>query len=339
MEPVKIDGMYGEGGGQIIRSAITLSCITGKSVEIRNIRKKRKAPGLRPQHLIGIKLLAKICDAKVDGAFLGSTTIRFCPSSVIDTKLIEDVKTAGSIPLILQVLIPAVAISKKNLKLSITGGTDVSWSPTSNYVKHVLAEAFSRIGIKFSMEVKRRGYYPRGGGNVEVQVYPCEKIRTLNLTQRFNKTVKILCSYSKISKDLMEKEFDKTQKVLENQGFSCNSEIREEPALNEGCSLLVFTHDQSCIIGSDGICTKGNQQIGNMVSNNFLKWDSGVDNFLSDMLVVPLSLSGKSVFTVKKITKHLETNLFVTSKITGCKWNIQKLPNSFKVNIDGNSES
>ena len=189
------------------------------------------------------------------------------------------------------------------------------------------------------MEVKRRGYYPRGGGNVEVQVYPCEKIRTLNLTQRFNKAVRILCSYSKISKDLMEKEFDKTQKVLENQGFSVNSEIREEPALNEGCSLLVFTHDQSCIIGSDGICTKGNQQIGNMVSNNFLKWDSGVDNFLSDMLVVPLSLSGKSVFTVKKITKHLETNLFVTSKITGCKWNIQKLRNSFEVNIDGNSES
>src|SRR5690349_8473573 len=135
MEPLKIDGSYGEGGGQIIRTAVTLSSITGIPVEVENIRKNRDVPGLRPQHLTGIKILAKICNAKVDGLHVGSTAIRFFPSKINDSTLKENVGTAGSIPLILQVIIPAVAISKKKLQLSIMGGTDVAWSPTSDYTK------------------------------------------------------------------------------------------------------------------------------------------------------------------------------------------------------------
>ena len=116
MEPLKIDGSYGEGGGQIIRTAVTLSSVTGIPVEIENIRKGRNVSGLRPQHLTGIKILAKICNAKVDGLHVGSTALRFFPSKINDATLDENVGTAGSIPLILQVLIPAVSISKKNLK-------------------------------------------------------------------------------------------------------------------------------------------------------------------------------------------------------------------------------
>ena len=172
MELLKIDGSYGEGGGQIIRTAVTLSSITGKAVEIENIRKNRDVPGLRPQHLAGIKILAKICNAKVDGLHIGSTMLRFFPSKISDAALKENVGTAGSIPLILQILIPAVSISKKNLKLSIVGGTDVAWSPTSNYTKFVLREVYSRIGINFSINIKKRGYYPKGDGFVDIQVSP-----------------------------------------------------------------------------------------------------------------------------------------------------------------------
>ena len=340
MEPLKIDGSYGEGGGQIIRTSVTLSSITGKPIEIENIRKNRDVPGLKPQHLTGIKILAKICNAKVDGLHVGSTALRFFPSKINDAILKENVGTAGSIPLILQVLIPAVAISKKNLKLSIMGGTDVAWSPTSNYTKFVLREAYSRIGINFSIDVKKRGYYPKGGGLVDVQVSPCEKIKPISLLKKTTRSVKLLCSYSMISKELVEHEVSETKKILENQGLGCEYEIKEEPVLDKGCSLLAFAYDDNSIMGSDVIYNKDMKGIGQSVANRFLESDLGVDPFLSDMLVIPLALTSEiSVFRVKKITKHLETNLFVTSNITNCKYGIGKLDDGFEVRIKGNSDA
>jgi RNA 3'-terminal phosphate cyclase (ATP) len=340
MEPLKIDGSYGEGGGQIIRTAITLSSITGIPVEIENMRKGRDVPGLRPQHLTGIKILAKICNAKVDGLHVGSTMLGYFPSTINNAILKENVGTAGSIPLILQVLIPAVAISRKNLKLSIMGGTDVAWSPTSDYTKFVLQEAYSRIGINFSMNIKKRGYYPKGGGLVDVQVLPYEKIKPVSLLKRTTKKVKLLCSYSMISKESIENEVIVAKKILESKGLSCDYEIKEESALDKGCSLLAFAHDDSSIIGSDAIYNKDMKGIGQIVANRFLESDLGVDHFLSDMLVIPLGLiSETSVFRVNKITKHLETNLFVTSKITNCKYGIGKLDDGFEVRIKGNSDA
>ncbi|HET6458415.1 MAG TPA: RNA 3'-terminal phosphate cyclase [Nitrosopumilaceae archaeon] len=340
MESLKIDGSYGEGGGQIIRTAVTLSSITGIPVEIENIRKGRDVSGLRPQHLTGIKILAKICNAKVEGLHVGSTALRFFPSKINDATLDENVGTAGSIPLILQVLIPAVSISKKNLNLSIMGGTDVAWSPTSNYTKFVLKEAYSRIGINFSMNIKKRGYYPKGGGLVNVQVLPFEKIRHISLLKRTIKKVKILCSYSMLSKESIENEINEARNILESNGLSCDYEIKEESALDKGCSFLVFAHDDSSIIGSDAIYNKDMKGIGHMVAARFLESDLGVDYFLSDMLVIPLALTSEtSVFRVKKITKHLETNLFVTSKFTNCKYGIGKLNDGFEVRIEGNSDA
>ncbi|MGQ0606401.1 MAG: RNA 3'-terminal phosphate cyclase, partial [Candidatus Nitrosotenuis sp.] len=160
MDVLKIDGSHGEGGGQILRSALTLSCITQRPIQIENIRHNRKIPGLRPSHLSTIKLLGKIYNAKIDGLSVGSTSITFVPGEIQNAKLQENVGTAGSISLILQAIIPAVSLAGKKLELSISGGTDVPWSPTANYTKHVLSEAYSRIGVNFTMDIKKRGYYP-----------------------------------------------------------------------------------------------------------------------------------------------------------------------------------
>ena len=143
MDFLKINGGHGEGGGQIIRSAITLSCITKKPIHIENIRKNRKISGLRPQHLTAITILQKIANAKTIGAKIGSTELKFIPGEIENLELIEDIGTAGSISLILQVLIPVVSIAKKQLNLKIKGGTDVLWSPTIDYTQRVLKEAYS----------------------------------------------------------------------------------------------------------------------------------------------------------------------------------------------------
>ena len=336
---LKIDGSYGEGGGQIVRSAVTLSCITKKPIQIENIREKRKVPGLRPQHLTAIKLLSRVCDAEVSGLDVGSKSIKFIPKNVESKTITENVGTAGSISLILQALIPAISLSGESLKLSIIGGTDVPWSPTSYYTKYVLGEAYSRMGINFSMEIKKRGYYPKGGGFVELQVYPSKKLRSILLTHRQTKSLRLYCSFSKLSKDKINSEVKKIEDFLKIDGFAVTSEIQEESTLNEGCSMLLYSYDSNSIIGSDGLMDK-TLELADIISKNFLKCKLGVDNHLSDMLVLPASLIDEtSVYRITEITKHLETNLYVTSKITGCKYGIGKLDNGFEVRIKGNSKS
>jgi len=336
---LKIDGSYGEGGGQIVRSAISLSCITKTPILIENIRKNRRVPGLRPQHLTAIKLLSKICNAEVQGLNAGSTAIKFIPKNLENNTLSEDIGTAGSISLILQVLIPAVSISKKSLELSIIGGTDVPWSPTSNYTKYVLSEAYSRMGINFSMEITKRGYYPKGGGLVKVKVYPLKKLKPISLTKRKTRSVKLFCSYSDLSPERIKNEVQLAENFLKDAHFSIESEIKKEMALNKGGSMILYSLDSDSITGSDGL-TDTATKLAESISKNFIRSNLGVDNYLSDMIVLPASLIDEtSFFRIKEITKHLETNLYVTSKITGCKYGIGKLDDGFEVRIKGNSNS
>ncbi|HEX5457507.1 MAG TPA: RNA 3'-terminal phosphate cyclase [Candidatus Nitrosotalea sp.] len=340
MEPIKIDGGWGEGGGQIIRSAITLSAITGKPVEIENIRKNRKVPGLRPQHLLGVKILSKICQARVEGMHVNSTSLKFFPSQGLNLDLQEDIGTAGSISLILQVLVPAVSLMKNSLKLSIIGGTDVPWSPTSDYTKHVFGEALARIGINFTLETKKRGYYPKGGGLVQTQIQPCKNLNPISLLKRSTTSTKLFCVYSHIPKDIMEKEVHDAENILVKNGFDCEITIKEDDALDRGCSILAFSQDANSITGWDGIYQKSLNGLGESVAKKFIESDLGVDLYLSDMLVVPLALVKEtSVYRVKQITKHLETNLFVASKMTGCKYGIGKLDDDFEVRISGLSDT
>src|ERR1044072_6802279 len=176
---LSIDGSKGEGGGQILRSATTISTLIGTPIEVFNIRANRKDSGLKQQHVITIQLLAKIFNLVTENVKLGADWIRFndpkkdnpeIENEFQNKSLIVDIGTAGSIPLLLQSLIPAISISKRDLKIRLTGGTDVRYSPTIDYIRYVLRDAFSRIGIVFDLEVQKRGYYPKGQGIVDVDI-------------------------------------------------------------------------------------------------------------------------------------------------------------------------
>lgn len=337
MDFLKINGGHGEGGGQIIRSAITLSCITKQPIHLENIRKNRKNEGLKAQHLTAIRILQKISKADVIGAKIGSTELKFIPGNVENLELIEDVKTAGSISLILQVLIPVVSISQKKLSLIIKGGTDVLWSPSMDYTQHVLKEAYSRMGIEFSIEIIKRGYYPKGNGEVKLEVYP-SKIKSLTLSKRETNNLKLKCTFSKISIDVIKEKIEMIKEKISKANFNVEIEIKEEEAIDSGASLLIYSIDKNSIIGVDGLFNNKKQNF----DLDFEKFNNslGVDESLADMLVVPASLGiNKTVFQVKEITKHLETNLFVTSKITGCKYGIGKTSEGFEVIIQGVSNS
>ena len=334
MDFLKIDGGHGEGGGQIIRSAIVLSCITKQSIHLENIRKNRKIQGLRPQHLTAIKILQKVANAKVIGAEIGSTELKFIPGNIENLELVEDVGTAGSISLILQVLIPVVAISQKKLNLTIKGGTDVLWSPSIDYTKHVLRSAYSRMGIEFSVELSKRGYYPKGGGKINLQVYPSH-VKSISFSERKTNSVKLICTFSKLSIEKIQNQIEEIKEKLTKENFIVETEIKNQEAIDSGASLLIYSIDEHSIIGVDTLFDKKTQRF-DLDFDKFIKNPLGVDENLADMLVVPASLGKKkTTFQVKEITKHLETNLFVTSKITGCKYGIGKLTKGFEVIIEG----
>jgi RNA 3'-terminal phosphate cyclase (ATP) len=333
MDFLKINGAHGEGGGQIIRSAITLSCITKQPIHLENIRKNRKNSGLKPQHLTAITILQKIANAKVIGAEIGSTELKFIPGNIENLDLEADVGTAGSIPLILQVLIPVVAFSQKKFNLKIKGGTDVLWSPTIDYTQFVLKEAYSRMGINFSLKLCKRGYYPKGGGEINLKVNP-SNVKSILFSKRKTNNVKLICSFSKLPNEEIQKKVKEIVKKLTDADFIVDVEIKSEEALDSGASLLIYSIDEDSIIGNDVLYNKKTQKF-DLDIGNFIKSYS-IDDNLADMIVVPASLGkGKTIFQVKEITKHLETNLFVTSKITGCKYGIGKTSYGFEVIIEG----
>ena len=339
MKFLEIDGSFGEGGGQIVRTAITLSCIMKQPIKIENIRKKRKNPGLKPQHLTALKILKKICNADLDQLKIGSTSLKFIPGDMQSLNLKENVGTAGSISLIIQVLIPVIAICKKKLKLTIIGGTNVLWSPTIDYTQIVLREAYTRMGINCSINVIKRGYYSKGGGIVQLEVLPSEKINPIILNTRKTKNVKLMCTFSKLPIELLNNQINYIKKKLIENDFKIENLIKEEPTLDSGSSLMISSIDNDSIIGIDSLFNKKTEKF-DIDLDKFIQNKCSVDEHLADMLVLPASLAtGMTIFQVKNISKHLETNLFVASKITGCKYGIGKLRDGYEVRIEGISYS
>ena len=335
---LKINGGHGEGGGQIVRSAIMLSCITGQPIEIENIRKNRKKKGLKPQHLTAIRILQKISNSKTIGAELNSSELRFTPGKIEEVELIEDIGTAGSISLVLQMIIPILAISNTKLKLTLRGGTNVKWSPSIEYTQYVMLEAYRKMGINCKVTVNKYGFYPKGGGEIFLEIFP-SKIKPISLLNRQNKEVKLICTISNLSTNEIEKEIFRIRDQLIENNFTVDIQIIKIKALDVGASLLIYTNDENSIIGTDALF---DEKEGKFSINleGFMKNTLGVDNNLADMLVTTSSLAkGKIVFRVPKITKHLESNLFVTSKITGCRYGIGKLQDGYEVIIDGTSNS
>lgn len=331
MDCIVLDGSRGEGGGQTVRTALALSCITGRPVEVERIRHNRKTPGLRPQHLAACRILQKMCGGRLEGGGVGSTRIRFLPGPVRDAAISESVGTAGSIPLVLQAAIPACWAAGRRLELTVVGGTDVRWAPTADYTRHVLGAAYSTMGIRMSMDVARRGYYPSGGGRVRVVVEP-SGLKPAHLTCGYGGEMEVLCTFSGIDEDRISGALEPVVGRLTDRGRRCRVNVRGEESQDPGAAVLVWGSGPGFVAGADSLYDNG---------FNFRVADSavcaiGADANLADMLVVPASVAkGTSVFRVNRITKHLETGLYTASKITGCRYGASEVEGGFEIRVEG----
>ena len=330
---VKIDGSQGEGGGQILRTAISLSAVTGKPIEVNNIRAKRANPGLRPQHMAGIRIIADLFHAKSENLKAGAEWIRFSPSDKFEGGSIKfDIGTAGSIPLILMTVVPTVSLSNNSLQIEVTGGTDVKASPTIDYIKHIVAKSYLSMGPKFSVDVLKRGYYPKGGGVVQCTIKPCKTPGSIELLATEYLEPKIISVCSQLPIHVAKRQISSALIALEKKDIRCSNYTASiETSISPGSSILVYAaSDFGLYVGGDSIGELGKraEAVGTEAAMRFLdstRAQATVDPFLADMLVLPLALSkGRSRYRVARVTQHLLTNLHVVSQIVGCKYSIEQ---------------
>ena len=334
MSEAIVDGSYGEGGGQILRTAVALSAIIRRPVKVVKIRAGRPNPGLRPQHVGTIKIIASMCDAEVEGLSVGSSTILFKPKRLVASQMRYDIGSAGAITLLLQVAVIVAAKAEQKCSFEIIGGTDVKWSPTIDYFSNVFIPALKALGIDVKLAVEKRGYYPKGGGLVKVEVKPAVNIKPLTLTGQPTASANIISVCSQLPSEVAKRQLNSALNIL-NQHKIPVADVRSlvEPAVSAGTSITIYSVDESkgTYLGADAIGERGKpaEQVGKEAAEKFLvEWSAraAVDSHLADMLVLPLSVAeGTSTYTTSKLTQHLETNLYVVSRLTGCTYELNKL--------------
>jgi len=330
---LELDGSIGY--GQVLRTAIALSALTLQPIRIFNIRINRPNPGLRPQHLTGVLEAAKLCHADVKNAKIGSTEITFVPKRLeIPDRTIIDIKTAGSITLLLQTILPIIIFSNKKVFLTVFGGTDVSGSPTINYYKKVFAYYLERFGVKINISIERYGFYPKGGGKVNVEVIGVKNLNSVKFVERGK--LKEISAFSIASKELQKAKVAERQIYgLEEILGEVNGSYQYVDSLSMGTSLLAVAEYENCVLGKDGLGERGKraEDVGREVGIEMKKSiDSNacLDKFMADQILIFAALAnGISEFTIEEFTEHVGTNILTCEKILNVKF--ERIGNKVKV--------
>jgi len=326
---ILIDGSYLEGGGQIIRTSIALSAITGKPVKIINIRAKRPNPGLRAQHLKGIEATAKLCKTELKNVKIGSESIEFIPKEIKGGSFSINVGTAGAITLVLQTLVLPSIHAEEDVILEITGGTDVKWSPTINYFKHIFCYFLAKMGIDIFVETLKYGFYPKGGGKVKVTIKPCKKIKPINLIERGNMEkieVRSIASETLRNRRVAERQSEAAKKILKFE----NETITYVSTLSSGSSINLHAYFENCKLGASELGERGKlaEKVGEEAAKSLVKQiDSNacLDKWMADQILPYMALAGNSKVSIAEITNHVKTNIWVIEKFLPVKFEIDEI--------------
>lgn len=328
---IEIDGAHGEGGGAILRQALGMAAYAGVPVRVVNIRAGRPRPGLAPQHLKAVEALAAVCGARVEGLDLSSTRIAFEPGEVRPGVFSLDIGTAGSITLLLQTLLLPCLSHPGEYEFRLTGGTDVPWSPPSDYMKNVTLQALSPFGVG-ELNLHRRGYYPKGGGRIlaRLESRPLPVEGALDLMQPGE--IKAIHGISHAASQLQERhvaerQADAADHLLSRLG--CPVEIAVEysnsSCLGSGVTLWTESEKGVRLGGSAlGAREKPSDAVGREAAQSLMGSMSAgvaVDRYLADQLIPFMAVRGGSLFT-SVISSHVRSNIYVAERIIGTRFEV-----------------
>lgn len=356
---MRLDGAHLEGGGALVRVALALSTLTGQKIVVENIRAARPNPGLKAQHLAAINALKEIANAKTNKIELGSDTLIFEPGKVKGGKYKIDIGTAGSITLLLQALIPPCLFASSRVELIIKGGTCGKWQASVDYLQNVLLPHLQRFA-KIELKVIKRGYYPKGGGEICLIIRPKYKLKDFSLLWKEleEEVVKyelievgnleqikgiVNCSAELVDSEVGNRILMSAKKALQKLDVPVNIRVDYTKTKSIGGEFLLWTvyskngdavGPNKVILAFSTLIEKGirSEEIGIKTAKKLIdeiKLGFGCDEYLADQLIPYMVLLPGSVITTSKITNHTKTNIHVVEQFLPVSFEIER--NKIKV--------
>ena len=322
---IHIDGSHGEGGGQILRSAVALSVLTKEPIEITNIRANRPNPGIKPQHYTAIKIIRQLCNAETDGLNIGSSRLIFSPGGIRSGEYRFDIGTAGSIVLVFQACLLSLVETKDVITIRLTGGTDVKWSPSWDYFSHVFLPLMQKMGVPARAKLIRRGYYPKGGGEAILTVQPCEAIRPLLLdVQQDFSEVNGIVHLANLPEHVGKRMKHAAIKTLIQKNLNALLKVEKTTSFSAGTGITLWAQTDDTVLGKTGLGERGvpAEKIGESVATALIQEivsGATIDIHAFDQIIPYMALSDKkqSSCIVREISSHAQTNMWLVGQFFG----------------------
>jgi RNA 3'-terminal phosphate cyclase (ATP) len=316
---ITIDGSFGEGGGQIIRTSCALSLITGKAFRVYNVRARRERPGLQRQHLTAVNAAAKIGQAKVDGAAVGSSEFTFVPGKVTPGEYAFDIGTAGSTTLVLQTLLPPLMIASGPSRLTLDGGTHNVHAPPFEFLQKTFLPLVNRAGAHVSIELERYGFYPRGGGRIHLLIEPDTERRRLDLLERMRlRGQRARALVVNLPQNIAERELSVIKEMMGWNDEQLQVEISTN-AYSPGNVLTLEIESEGVTeiitgFGERGVRAETVAERAIREAERYLALGAPVGEHLADQLLIPLVLAGGGSYLTGPLSLHTTTNIEIIKK-------------------------
>lgn len=326
---IEIDGSQGEGGGQVLRTALALSVVTGQAVHLTRIRAGRRNPGLAPQHLAGVLAAAQICGAQVERARLKSTDITFQPdgpaqagSYRFDISQLAKQRSVGAVTLLLQTLLLPLALADGPSHVALRGGTHVAWSPPVHYVEWILLPTLAQVGVRASIKLHKWGWYPKGGGEVEVEIGGSAKLEGVNLTKRDKLSeIQGLAVATNLPSHIPHRMASRANNLLREAGLPADVQPLRTTGPSTGAGLFIgLAHENGVQAGFSALGEIGKppEVVAQEAIEDLLAYQrqsQALDRHLPDQLLPTLALAdGPSALSSVEITRHTLTNAAIVRR-------------------------
>lgn len=329
-EFVTIDGARGEGGGQIVRSALGLAMVQGQAIRLVNIRAGRSRPGLLRQHLTAVRAAAKISHAQVTGDRIGSTEVTFEPGAIQGGRYEFSIGSAGSCMLVLQTLLPALLQTQQPSEVILEGGTHNPFAPPFEFLKHVFARQLTKMGVTLVMQLARPGYYPAGGGKATVQITPVARLQPLELVERGAlRRIRAMAVVSRLPVAIADRELTQIAAAFHLADDDLQR-VEEQRSLGPGNVVMMEVEHEHVTEVFTGFGQKGvsAEHVAEQViaeARAYLKSSAPVGPYLADQLLIPLALAGGGVFRTSELTPHTTTNIATIGQLLPIRIEQQRL--------------
>ncbi len=323
---VVIDGSYGEGGGQVLRTTLTLAALTGQTVRIERIRAGRKNPGLQPQHLTAVRAAAAVCAARLAGDALDSQVLTFTPTApphpgdyTFDVTEAARGGSAGSVGLVLQTVLLPLALAEGESHITLRGGTHVPWAPPVSYLEHVFLPVVARMGVYARIELVRWGFYPAGGGEIHVRIEGHKQsLRPIALDERGElRRVWGIAAVTNLPAHIPQRMANRAHNVLAEAGLQAQVEPRRLSSAGPGAGIFLFAEYTHITAGFTAYGREGlpAERVAETACAELLAHHAShaaVDPHLADQMALPMALAeGESRLVTSQISQHLLTNVWV----------------------------